>query len=421
MHRFSYDNQGSNCYLIYMMKDNEEVDQTALHMIKQNEIPHLLSAAYTQIDRNRYLRYALSSTAILKKMLSGVITRVWLLNVFESVCSAVLSAEEYLLDSNSFVLDWEYVFVDSVSGKASLVYLPVLGGTEAADIPEFFRMVVTNVKPDPGESGDYITRILYYLNSNEKFSLTDFHKLIKELQYQNTAENVQSVSKEKERKNISARKEVPGKGKREEDIRDRVIPKSKGQPPRSKGNIEMDRENDRPEFQPGYGFDIPGGKKKTVPASPEERGDKGNAQEDNISLMYLLRNFSGENLQKYRSQGQGKKEKTKSGKEKKKKQKGMLTLVSLEPAHPMEFTVNQFPFTIGRRKANHAVMTGFKKISREHCWIVQEKDAYFVLDRGSTFGTIVDGMKCVPDQKSGVLEENSVIELPGIRFRVEFR
>lgn len=419
MYCFNYENQGSNCYLIYMMKDYEEVDQTAFHMIKQNEIPHLLSAAYTQIDKNRYLRYALSSTAALKSLMSGVITREWLLNVFESICSAVLSAEDYLLDSNSFVLDWEYIFVDSVNGKASLVYLPVLGGMEEIDIPAFFKAVVTNVKPDPNESGDYITRILYYLNSNEKFSLTDFHKLIRELQYQKATETVRSTPREN--KNISVKKEDHGKGKGEADIKDRVLPKRKEEIPRSKVTAEQKKENDRPKASVGYDFDIPGEKKREVPVSFEEHADKENSQKDNISLMYLLRNFSGENLEKYRNQGQGNKEKTKPGKGKKKKQKGTLTLVSLDPAHPMEFTVNHFPFTIGRRKSNHAVMTGFERISREHCWIIQEKDAYFVLDRGSTFGTVVDGIKCVPDQKSEVLGKDSIIELPGIRFRVEFR
>lgn len=160
-----------------------------------------------------------------------------------------------------------------------------------------------------------------------------------------------------------------------------------------------------------------------------------------MSMLQLLRNFSGENLEKYKKQRQGgeKAEKKKEKKEKKEKKtedgKGkktsekeavrrkapVLMLVSTDPGQTYTFAVKKDRFRIGRKESNDAVLKNILSVSREHCAIVREGGAYYVEDLNSKYGTKVDGVACVPGGRSGALHEQSVIELAEISFRVEFR
>ena len=184
---------------------------------------------------------------------------------------------------------------------------------------------------------------------------------------------------------------------------------------------EIKKQPIKPEIS-GYGFDIPGGivGQETEIKEPELQ-DKNNEQ---ISMMHLLRNFSKDNLEKYKNQKQNKDEKEKKPEKKaqnKNKRGSVLTLISLNPSHPMTVVVDKDVFNIGRKATNDAVINDLQPVSREHCSIIRERNEFYVIDRKSTFGTKVDGIPCIPGKKSSVLHEKSVIELPEISFRVEFR
>lgn len=443
MYRFTYENQGSSNFLIYQLREDEKLDQMALGMMNQNKIPNLLPVSYTQIDSHRYLRYSGLSLSTLKSVMSGMVTRERLLTIFESICNGVRSSEEYLLEGNFFVLDTEYMYVDSASGRTSLVYLPILNQEESADYAAFFKKIITDAITDPSEDGTYITRLLYYLNSTENFSLAEFYRRVKELKTPSDAggreapHHNQYTKKEPERK-----KNVEELQKEQSKPVQKVAPKSaqkttekaiSGQVPDGKQQKEAPQKQ-KTEKKAGsdrtvknstgnYGFAIPGQEQ----AEQDGQISSGENSQEKMSMLYLLRNFSGENLEKFKKQkpekGKHKKQEEPAKKKgtKDKKKAPSLTLVSLDPARPMKLTVNKDVYNIGRRETNDTVMTGMKKISREHCSIVREAGAYYVIDRNSTFGTVVDGISCVSGKKSGALHDNSIIELPDIRFRVELR
>ena len=151
-----------------------------------------------------------------------------------------------------------------------------------------------------------------------------------------------------------------------------------------------------------------------------------------MAMLFLLRNFSGENLEKYKQQKKKNEEskikeekKADSGNRKKqndkKAQTVKLKLISMNPAFPMELEVAGDVYHIGRKpQSNHGIVPAqLQRVSREHCTIIKEKNSYFVVDRKSSYGTIVDGEVCKPGEKSKALHNNSVIELPDLAFRVE--
>lgn len=421
MYRFIYENQGSDKYLIYQLEQKEKLDTMALGMLNHNKIPNLLPVSFTQIDSERYLRYSSLPQSTLKGQLAGMMTKERLLMIFDGICEGVRSSEEYLLDGNAFVLEAENIYVDPASGKTSLVYLPILDTGIHTDYVSFFKGIITNMIADRSEDLSYVTTILYFLNSTENFSLNEFSKLVKSLRQTPTV-----LSERKEiRQEVKKVLEKPAKPEQPKapivkETEKAVIHKE----PEVKEtkNVQQISENKKSVKMPkaGYEFEIPGkdiGKKTVVDQEVTEKDE----EDGKMSMLYLLRNFSGENLEKYKEQKGEKNDKKKEEKQKGGKKTPVLTLVSMDMARPYTFAVTKNKYKIGRKDTNDAVIKDIGSVSREHCMIVRKGNEYYVEDVGSTYGTIVDGVECIPGQRNCILHEQSVIEFKEISFRVEFR
>lgn len=449
MYRFTYENQGSNRFLVYRMEETEKLDRMALGMMNQNKIPHLLPVSYARIDAEQYLRYSGLPQSTLKNLMGDTTRKERFLSILESICEGILSSEEYLLEGNSFVLDEEYIYVDSTGGRASLVYLPILDQGREIQYSRFFGKIIAGMKPDISEDGGYISVILSYINASENFSLEEFARLIRQLRTKpikfeekraRGAEGKKPDPIRELKKTEPTQEKQPTSVKTEKEKTAQSAVKNQKRPEPDSAHEkkgEQQKEKADSEEKEGYSFAIPGRIPVKRSGSPETAQQMQNESEEKISMMYLLRNFSGENLRRYKSQKQDKenikesekkavrKEQSETKKREKRgaaKGKGMaLVLISQDPQNPKKFIVNKEIYHIGRRENNDMVLGGMRKVSREHCSIIKEKEKYYVIDRNSTFGTIVDGKKCVPGEKSSVLHENSIIELPEISFRVEFR
>ena len=75
--------------------------------------------------------------------------------------------------------------------------------------------------------------------------------------------------------------------------------------------------------------------------------------------------------------------------------------------------VNRFPFRIGRQaesadpfSANELGLTGeaSAQVSRNHCAVVRVGSRYFLIDRGSRLGTIVNGVAIGGHARTGCAE-----------------
>lgn len=188
---FSYENQGANTYLVYEIKEGDSIDTLSLGMLTNNSIPGLTRALFTQMDEKRYIKYNVSSKVSMQQFFGGVVNRKRLLGVFNGITEGFLSAEDYMIDTSSIVLDPEYIFADVTTCAAALICLPIANaeGTEP-DLGAFFKSVVVNAQTDPTEDSDHVAKILNFLNSSSVFSLPGFKKLLDDLRNEPSAPTV---------------------------------------------------------------------------------------------------------------------------------------------------------------------------------------------------------------------------------------
>lgn len=182
MNGFSYENQSTITYLVYSLAEDDTIDSMSLGMLTNNKIAGLAPAIFTQMNADRFIRYNVSAKITAKQFLTGSVSRKRLVGVLKGIVDGILSAEDYMIDTSSIILDLDYIFVDVTSCEAVLVCLPIIGaGQQTTDIGSFIKNIMVNTQFDSTESSDHIAKIFNFLNSSPVFSIEEFRKLLLEL------------------------------------------------------------------------------------------------------------------------------------------------------------------------------------------------------------------------------------------------
>lgn len=302
--QFFYENQNTNSFLVYRLEESDKLDSFNYGMLANNKINNIIPANLTQVNADKYLKYNVSSTVTLKQYFEGIVNKNRIVNVFLSICNALMDANEYMIDTSMIILDPEYIFVDVSTAKASLICFPIVGYSREAKTIDFFKNIIFTTQYDRTENSDYVAEIITFLNSSENFSIEKFKNMISKLTMTSTGSNPVTKAVEPVTKAVQ---NEPKKGNITDTpksviaIESDVSPKSTPAPVSSPANQVARHDNS--------GFAIPG---KNVPLqdvndkkqgkSKKDKKAKTNNKEEKMSLMYLLSNFSKENLEIYKAQ-----------------------------------------------------------------------------------------------------------------------
>ena len=180
---FTYENQGSNTFMVYEVGADEVIDSMSLGMITNNKILGLAPTIFFQQDTTKYFKYNISAKVSADQFLMGVVNKKRLIGVFQGIVNAMLSAEEYMIDANSICLDLQYIFTDVSTCETVLVCLPIMDLEKPpVDLKMFFKNIVFSTQFDQTENCDYVAKLFNHLNGASVFSLTEFKDLLDEIE-----------------------------------------------------------------------------------------------------------------------------------------------------------------------------------------------------------------------------------------------
>lgn len=177
---FTYENQGINTFLVWKMEEKDVLDELIKGMAENNEIAGLLPLTFSQNNRERYIKYNISSKVTLKQYLSGIVSKSNFINAMLSLVNAILELDDYMIEKEKLLLDMEYIYINVGTAQVGLAVLPVENVSEETDLAVFFRNIMFHVQFDQNENGNYIAAVLNFLNNGNPFSMTDFKKLLEE-------------------------------------------------------------------------------------------------------------------------------------------------------------------------------------------------------------------------------------------------
>lgn len=345
MNSFTYESQGTNTYLVYLIGSEEEVDTLSLGMITNNSISGLAQAMFLQMDESKYIKYNVSAKVSVAQFFAGVVNKKRLLGVFLGIVDAMLAAEDYMLDPASIILDLDYIFTDVSTCETDLICLPVVDlETQSADLKMFFRNIMFNTQFDQTENCDHVAKIINYLNGTASFSLNDFKKLLVDIQNQKeqtvvSANNNATFTTGSE-PTVKKQPVVPTKVTTQPKLV--VQPQNDPQPQTIPSNKTVLSSANNPAGE----IDVPTATKKQPVAQPEGKPETGDSK---ISFFYLIQHYNKENAAAYQAQKEAKKrtaseakdkaiDSKKAGKQKKAKSKTDKQKPQTEPQANSDFS-----------------------------------------------------------------------------------
>lgn len=180
--KLTFENLGTNTYLVYEITDTDELDSMSLGMLTNNSIPGFAPASFTQMDMTKYIKYNVSAKVSVKQLFSGPVNKKRLIGVFSGVVDAMLSAEDYMLDPGSILLDMDYIFADVTTCETELVCLPIMNlDHQNQDLTMFFKNILFTTQFDQTENCDHVAQLINYLNTNPVLVFSDFKTLLTKL------------------------------------------------------------------------------------------------------------------------------------------------------------------------------------------------------------------------------------------------
>lgn len=376
--QFSYQNHGNHTYLIYEVGSAEELDRMSLGMITNNKISGLAPAFYSQMNDISYINYNVTAHVPSSQFLSGQVNKRRLLAVFQGIVEALISADEYMIDESSIILDLDYIFSDVSSGQTMMICLPIRGmEVKKAPLGMFFKQIIYDTQFDQSENCDYVAKLLTYLNSKPMFSLEEFKVFLLNL------------SRNQESNGIGGQQSAVAVNAEPRNGENAIRKKSSGDteyPSRSNPIQQQNRVQPRVIQE-----NISRNQESSCPPYPQEQEDvektREKEQEKTISLFSLLRNYSKENAEIYKMQKQKGREKGKAEKKDAKKSAKKQS-TNLSPGFAIPGQQNEMDISMAVREQAATISPRQPVVPRQDtsCMASQEKYGEHVYDTGAGYG-----------------------------------
>lgn len=191
MCQFIIENKGLQTFLVYLLENEEEVDQACYDIVHDKQIPGLLPTFISTKENKRCLKFNISSRTSLNHFFDGPVRKKDFLQVFSSIAENLKRCEEYTLDPNNILLDSSYIYVNKVTREADLLYCPVIWKNSSEDIKNRLKSVILKLDYASSDNALYVSKIVKYLEQESSFSFKGLKSLLEELK----AEQVQELSK----------------------------------------------------------------------------------------------------------------------------------------------------------------------------------------------------------------------------------
>lgn len=293
--------QGIYSYLVFEIENTDTIDEFSLGMLSNNDIEGFIPLVFTQMDDRKYLKYNISSRVSAKEFFVGTVNKKRLIGVFESIANALISTDEYMLDSASILLDLDYIYVDVSTNKAKLVYLPISNDEEKHnDVSNFFKEIMFFNQFDQTENCDYVAKLMNFFNSSPSFNVYEFKQLLSDIKLASVGAQAQKTHKanvqtQNTKTVLQAKKNEPTVEKTKVNAGQQSVVGTQQKPPVRSSNIS----DNRMEVPP-----VPPMQSTVAPMNVSNNTTK--SEEKEISMFHLLMHYSKENKEKYKQQKQAK-------------------------------------------------------------------------------------------------------------------
>lgn len=166
-------------FLTFNIDNNAELDDDVLDFLEDEEPEGIVPVIFEEGDEFDTFSYDITDKIQLRQLSAQEINAEMVLKVIRGLVISMMNMSEYRIPLSYLVLNRRYIYIDS-DYKVEFVCIPLEDMKEEVDLTHFIRNFIASLRFDPNENGDYVAKILTYVNDREMFNLHNLLELVEE-------------------------------------------------------------------------------------------------------------------------------------------------------------------------------------------------------------------------------------------------
>lgn len=170
-----FEKNGNRECLAYGLRSNSALNMAAVKLLENNIVDGVLPFSFEDRDGSSAFLYNTSGKVVIEDYLMDILNQGKLYKLFRSMANTLLEAKEYGMSCDYFTAIEKSIFVDPLTDKIWMIYLPLKEeGFEQISIRDFIRGAFNLVKYDYRSDGEFFIKLNNYIKSGEDFSIEEF-------------------------------------------------------------------------------------------------------------------------------------------------------------------------------------------------------------------------------------------------------
>lgn len=168
-------------FLTYNIDNEADLDEDVLNFLEDEEPEGIVPVIFddTEEDYDTF-SYDITDKIHLVELSNQEINAEMVLMVMRGLVISLTNMAEYRIPLSYLVLHRNYIYIDS-DYKVEFICIPLEDMNEEVDIAGFLRSFLSNIRFDSSENGDYVAKLLSYINNPAIFKLHNLLTLVEEL------------------------------------------------------------------------------------------------------------------------------------------------------------------------------------------------------------------------------------------------
>ncbi|WP_216830388.1 FHA domain-containing protein [Alkalihalobacterium elongatum] len=175
----SIESYGISKFLFYKVINTDDVHLETIELLQNQQIPGLVPCASTQEKEQTFIRYDLVSDLTLKTYLSDMVTKGRLLKCLSELIETLMEAQRNSLNLDHFVLNEQYMYIDSFSNRLVLLYMPLKHNNfEQITLKQFLKHMLFMAPYNEEDDMAFFIKLQNYLATVEDISFAELKEIL---------------------------------------------------------------------------------------------------------------------------------------------------------------------------------------------------------------------------------------------------
>lgn len=167
-------------FLTYNIDDNASLDEDVLDFLEDEEPKGIVPIIYEEDEEFDTFSYNITDKIRMCELSNQEINAEMVLKVMRGLVMSLVDMGEYRVPLSYLVLHRNYIYINS-EYEVEFICVPLEEMQEDVDVNAFLRNFVASLRFESSENGDYVAKLLSYINNTAIFNLRNMITLIEEL------------------------------------------------------------------------------------------------------------------------------------------------------------------------------------------------------------------------------------------------